>query len=119
MEKLECQYCGEAMLGRSDKKFCGDLYRSSFHQENRKKNHPIIPEVNKRIRKNYKILCDINPEDKAKAHRDTLLKAGYDFSYLTNVLTTKTGKTYHFCYDKGLLELDNDWYMLVTRFEKK
>jgi len=105
------------MTGRVDKKFCDDSCRSSFHQRENRGKKLIISQVHKILKKNYDVLCQLNPEDKAKAHKDTLLKNGYDFRYMTNQLVTKTGKTYHFCYNKGILALDNDWYMLVTKFE--
>ena len=71
--------------------------------------------VNNILRKNRRILEELNPNGKAKVHRDKLLERGFKFSYFTNLYRTKAGKTYHFCYDQGYLQLEDDFYALVIR----
>jgi hypothetical protein len=44
-----------------------------------------------------------------------LLQRGFNFSYFTNIYTTKGGNTYFFCYEHGYLQLDHDYYALVVR----
>jgi hypothetical protein len=67
------------------------------------------------LRKNYRILSELNIEGKAKTTRAKMLSKGFDFDFFTNILQTKTGNTYYFLYDQGYLPLDNDFYMLVKK----
>ena len=71
--------------------------------------------VNNRLRRNYRILTDLNSDGKSKTTKTKLLSKGFDFEYFTNILQTKTGNTYYFLYDQGYMPLDNDFYMLVKK----
>ena len=62
-------------------------------------------------------MAELNPKGKSKVSRDQLLIKGFNFNYYTNIYTTKSGTTYHFCYDQGYLKLENDWYAIVERQE--
>ncbi|MNT46800.1 hypothetical protein D3C72_1834700 [compost metagenome] len=71
--------------------------------------------VNNKLRKNYRILVELNTEGKSKATRDKMINKGFDFDFFTNILQTKTGNTYYFLYDQGYRSLDNDYFMLVKK----
>ena len=71
--------------------------------------------VNNKLRKNYRILSELNVEGKSKATKDKMLHKGFDFDFFTNILQTKTGNTYYFLYDQGYRALDNDYFMLVKK----
>jgi hypothetical protein len=71
--------------------------------------------LNNTLRKNYRILCELNTEGKSKATREKMLNKGFDFDFFTNILQTKTGNTYYFLYDQGYRSLDNDYFMLVKK----
>jgi hypothetical protein len=71
--------------------------------------------VNNKLRKNYRILSEINIEGKSKTTRAKLLSKGFDFEFFTNILETKTGNTYFFVYDQGYRVLEEDYYMLVKK----
>jgi hypothetical protein len=73
--------------------------------------------INNILRKNRRILAALNPNGKARVHREKLLAEGFKFSYFTNEYVTKSGNNYRFCYDQGYLEIDNDYYTLVVRQE--
>lgn len=57
----------------------------------------------------------LNVEGKTKTTKAKLLSKGFDFEFLTNILNTKTGNTYHFVYDQGYMVLDNDFYLLIKK----
>ncbi|MEL4306752.1 hypothetical protein [Joostella sp. CR20] len=114
MEKL-CLECGEKLIGRADKKFCGDYCRNAYNNKLNKDSKNLIRNINNRLRKNYRILESLNPEGKTKTTKSKLLNKGFDFEYFTNTYTTQKGSTYYFLYDQGYLPLDNDFYMLVKR----
>lgn len=73
--------------------------------------------INNALLKNRKVLESILPEgeETAKANKDKLQRLGFQFKYLTHIYTTKTGKTYYYCYDYGYLPLDNDWFLIVKK----
>ncbi|RDI56588.1 hypothetical protein [Flavobacterium glaciei] len=110
-----CLECGEKIVGREDKKFCSDGCRNAFNNKINKDSTNFMRNVNNKLRKNYRILSEINTEGKSKTTRAKLLSKGFDFDFFTNILNTKTGNTYYFLYDQGYMHLDNDFYMLVKK----
>lgn len=119
MEQRFCLDCGEALLGRADKKFCNDNCRNNYNNRLNSDATNYVRRVNGILRKNRRILAELNPSDKATVHRDKLVERGFNFSYFTNTYTTQKGATYHFCYEYGYLELDNDFFMIVLRNRQK
>lgn len=115
MQRRKCIECGEDIIGRQDKRFCSDQCRSSHNNRLNSDVTNFIRNINNILRKNRRILAKLNPDGKAKIHKDKLLEAGFKFSYFTNEYVTKSGNVYHFCYDQGYLPLDNDFYALVVR----
>ncbi len=110
-----CPECGEKIIGRADKKFCSDACRNAHNNALNKDSKNLIRNVNNRLRKNYRILETLNPEDKTKTTKDKLVSLGFNFNYFTSIYTTKTGSVYYYLYDQGYLPLDNDFYLLVKR----
>lgn len=111
----QCPECGEKIIGRIDKKFCSDACRNAFNNTLNKDSKNLIRNTNNRLRKNYRVLEDLNPEQKRKVSRGQLIEKGFDFSYFTSIYTTKAGTIYYFVYDQGYLPLDNDYFALVKR----
>ena len=114
MQKL-CLECGESMVGRIDKKFCGDGCRNTYNNRMNKDSKNLIRNINNRLRKNYRILESLNPNKKTKTSRAKLMALGFDFNYFTSTYITKAGTIYYFVYDQGYLPLENDFYALVKR----
>lgn len=116
-----CLACGEVLRGRVDKKFCNDYCRNNFNNLQKAKGaqSSLVRNINNALLKNRKILESLLPdtEETAKANRDKLQRLGFQFRYLTHIYTTKTGKTYYYCYDYGYLPLDNDWFLIVRKKE--
>ncbi len=110
-----CPECGEKIIGRTDKKFCSDYCRNTFNNKMNKDSTNLVRNVNNLLRKNYRILQDLNPTDKTKTTKSKLLAKGFSFEYYTSTYTTKTGTVYYFIYDQGYLPLESDYYALVKR----
>lgn len=110
-----CLECNEKIVGREDKKFCSDGCRNAYNNKINKDSNNYMRNVNNKLRKNYRILSEGNPEGKAKISKTKLLSKGFDFEYFTNILNTNTGNTYYFVYDQGYRFLENDFYMLVKK----
>ncbi len=110
-----CIECGEKIAGRVDKKFCSDYCRNSYNNKINKDKNNLVRNVNNRLRKNYRILEELNPLDKTKTSRTKLLAKGFSFDYFTSIYTTKSGNIYYFVYDQGYLPLEGEFYALVKR----
>lgn len=111
----KCPECGDRIIGRIDKKFCGDACRNAHNNRINKDSKNLIRNTNNRLRKNYRILEALNPNKKTKCSRAKLIEKGFDFNYFTSIYTTKTGNIYYFVYDQGYLPLEGDYYALVKR----
>ncbi|CAL68058.1 hypothetical protein [Christiangramia forsetii] len=114
MEK-SCPECGEKIIGRTDKKFCSDYCRNAHHNNVNKDSSKLIRNTNNLLRKNYRILEELNPKNKTSVSRTKLLAKGFNFEFFTSIYVTKTGNQYFFIYDQGYLKLENDFYALVKR----
>jgi predicted nucleic acid-binding Zn ribbon protein len=110
-----CLECNEKIIGREDKKFCSDGCRNAYNNKINKDSNNFMRNVNNKLRKNYRILSDLNTEGKTKTTRTKLMSKGFDFEFFTNILQTKTGNTYFHVYDQGYMILENDYYLLVKK----
>ena len=113
MSERLCLECGTKLFGRVDKKFCNDNCRSVYNNKVNKESKNLIRNINNRLRKNHKLLTDLNTSGKTKVTRTKLLDGNFDFNYFTSIYTTKTGNTYYYLYDQGYLPLENEYYLLV------
>ena len=110
-----CLECGDKIIGREDKKFCSDGCRNAYNNKMNKDSNNLMRNINNKLRKNYRILCELNPDEKSKTTKTKLLSKGFDFEFFTSMLTTKTGNVYHFLYDQGYRQLEDDFFMLVKK----
>ena len=113
--KTECLECGEPFSGRIDKKFCSDYCRNSYNNKVDKDSKNLIRNTNNWLRKNHRLLSELNETGKTKVTRRKLLDGNFDFNYFTSIYTTKTGNTYFYIYDQGYLALENDYYLLIKK----
>jgi predicted nucleic acid-binding Zn ribbon protein len=115
MMNKTCLECGDKIVGREDKKFCSDGCRNAYNNKINKDSTNFMRNVNNKLRKNYRILSELNPEEKSKTTKSKLLSKGFEFEFFTNILNTNTGNTYYFVYDQGYRVLEVDFYMLVKK----
>jgi predicted nucleic acid-binding Zn ribbon protein len=115
METRECLACKEAVKGRVDKKFCSDYCRNAYNNQVNKDSKNLIRNINNRLRKNYKILSELNGSGKTKVTRTKLYDNGFDFQFFTSIYKTKTGNTYFYVYNEGYLTLENDTFLLIRK----
>ena len=110
-----CLECSEKIVGREDKKFCSDGCRNSYNNKMNKDSTNFMRNVNNKLRKNYRVLCELNVEGKSRTTRNKMMSKGFDFEFFTSILNTKTGNTYFFVYDQGYRVLEDEYYMLVKK----
>ncbi|NLA24872.1 MAG: hypothetical protein GX879_07895 [Bacteroidales bacterium] len=115
--KRKCLECGDEIFGRVDKKFCGDQCRNTYNNRLNQDNTNLIRNVNRILKKNRRILEMLNTKGTTKVHKQKLIDEGFNFDYLTNIYTTKTGNTYYFCYNLGYICIDENFYTIVEKQE--
>src|SRR5438094_10357753 len=103
--------CAKPVKGRSDKKFCDDYCRNNYNNRLKSDEGPLVRNINNILRRNRRILeALIKPgEETAKSTKSRLLEKGFSFRYFTHTYTNQKGTVYHFCYEYGYLQLENDW----------
>ena len=119
MEVRLCLDCKGELRGRSDKKFCDDQCRSNYNNRQLSENTSYMRQVNSILKRNRRIMEELNPGGKIKISRKKLLTKGFNFEYFTNIYQTQTGRKYYFCYESGYLPLDNDEVLLVRKEDNK
>jgi len=117
MDERLCHECQQPLNGRADKKFCDDQCRSAFNNKLHSENSKLIRTINSALRKNRQILSEFCPEGKNRVKKEKIIAGGFDTQYHTHTYKTREGAVYHFCYDYGWLQLDND-NVLIVKNEK-
>ena len=108
-----CLDCGETIRGRSDKKFCSDLCRNNFNNRLNRDEMNFIRNVQNILRRNRRILAELNPGKSVKLHRDELISRGFNFTFHTHSFIAQDGTTHYFCFDQGYYECGKDYYNLI------
>lgn len=111
----KCLECDEKIIGREDKKFCCDGCRNAYNNKINKDSTNLMRNINNKLRKNYRILCGLNPDGKVKVPRNKLVMKGFDFEFFTSQYITQTGNVYRFLYDHGYMPIENEMYVLVKK----
>lgn len=115
MEERKCMECSDTLRGRRDQKFCSDYCRNTYNNRLNQDSTNYARRVNNILRKNRRILAELNPNGKKTVDGIRLAEEGFNFHYFTNEYVTKKGARYLFVYEQGYLKLDNDQYMLVHK----
>jgi predicted nucleic acid-binding Zn ribbon protein len=71
-EEKGCLECGGKIIGRADKKFCSDQCRVSYNNKLNRDETAYMNNVTNILRKNRRILLDLNPTGKTKVNREKL-----------------------------------------------
>ncbi len=75
--KKNCLECGEPFSGRIDKKFCSDYCRNSFNNKINKESKNLIRNINNRLRKNHRLLSELNKSGKNQNYQEKI--TGWEF----------------------------------------
>jgi hypothetical protein len=113
-EKRNCNWCGKEIKGRTDKKYCDDACRSAFNNQRNSGENNVVKNINYALARNRRILSDAIPpcHSAAQTSREYLVQQGFQFKYLTHLLTDKNGRQVFFCYEFGLSPLPDEQYLL-------
>lgn len=110
---MECIECGEKIIGRSDKKFCNDACRNAYNNKQNKDSSNLMRNINNKLRKNYRILNEVNTDGKTKSSKKKLQSLGFDFNFFTQIKVYKNGSEYRFVYSQGYKHLDDEFVLIV------
>jgi predicted nucleic acid-binding Zn ribbon protein len=117
MEVKQCLECQDDFEGRVDKKFCSDQCRNTYNNRQNKDANTIVRSTNYILRKNRRVLAELNPYGKSKCTAAKLRSKGFNFNYFTSEYINKSGAIYKYVYDQGFLLLDDGTYALVIKKE--
>lgn len=109
-----CAECNEKIVGREDKKFCSDGCRNIANNRLNKDSSNFMRRINNKLRKNYRILAELNGTGKTKIPKSELEAKGFDFVFFTNLRKVKKD-TYHFIYNQGYRATKNNYFLLINR----
>ena len=112
-KKRYCLNDGKEIVGRAGKMFCSDGCRNTYNNRQNKDATNLIRNINNKLRKNYRILSELNPNDKVKVERKLLKKKGFDFDVFTGILNAKRGKSYFLIYNQSYQELEENIFILI------
>jgi predicted nucleic acid-binding Zn ribbon protein len=101
-----CLQCGASLQGRVDKKFCSDQCRSGFNNSIKANNRDYIRRVNYILKKNLRILTQLQSEGYTQIPADSLRFKGFDFNYFTSYQPSPEGVNFY-CYDQGIVRDEN------------
>ena len=110
-----CRDCGSALNGRSDKKFCDDGCRTSYHNQQNSEKLRDVNYINRVLKRNLRILSTLNPGSKTTLDARILHESGLNLYFYTHIYTVPNGKTYKFCYNQGYTLLKEDKYQLIKK----
>lgn len=121
MEEKTCLNCGQPVgPGRKDKKYCSEACKTEYNNKLKEPSIVIpafIPEVNKILLSNWKILhdCLTGQGGYCKMRVRDLNGRGFNFKYFTSErVNDQDGEVYYFCYDVGYkMVKDDTWAVLV------
>lgn len=112
-----CPNCNNPINGRSDKVFCDDYCKSSFHyKKNKAAEQSFFEQVQKQLKLNRKILKQFNKAGKATVRKEELISEGFNPKFFTHYWKNKKGDVYLFCFEFGFLSINDngkDKYLLI------
>jgi predicted nucleic acid-binding Zn-ribbon protein len=78
IENKNCPECGRSIFGRVDKKYCSDACRNSANNRLNADSNNFVRNVNNILRKNRRILLDLNSTGETTIKLIELFKKGFD-----------------------------------------
>ena len=103
--KKKCLECEELIVGRSDKRFCSDQCRNSYNNRLNSDANIFVRNTINILRKNRRILQELNPTGKTKINREKLLEKGFNPNFHTHTYTTQKGDMYIYGFEYGDLQI--------------
>ncbi|TYA52668.1 hypothetical protein [Formosa maritima] len=105
MNKKNCIACGKELKGRSDKRFCDQHCKSTYHYRRSLEEAPrFYNKVDNQLKLNRKILKQYNKAGKATVRASLIKEDGFDSNFFTHYWKNNKGDVYLFVYEFGFLK---------------
>lgn len=116
----QCEHCGTALTGRSDKRFCSIKCKNDYNASRRRETRFVTREVDRILHRNREILQTIMGEKRNKMTiaRLELAKMGFNFDYITGIYANRQGKAYHNVYDFAWMAFSTQEILIVRKKKK-
>jgi hypothetical protein len=100
----KCLNCQEELFGRSDKIFCNEYCKSSFHYKKKLgEKRSMFESIDRQLKTNRRLLKLFNKSGKSVVRKEELIKAGFNPKFFTHYWKNSHGDVYLFCYEFGFL----------------
>ena len=93
-----CIECGARLTGRSDKKFCNDYCRASWHNRIYREHLSTHSPVTRILRQNYNALARLLRAGRRRAGRRHLAQLQFNPAYCTSLRRDPFGRRIYSCY---------------------
>ena len=103
-----CRDCGNKLLGRSDKKFCNDYCRNTYHSKRNRDVNNHMRNINNILRKNRRILHQLIQNNICTCPITDLLHLGFQMEYCTQFYRDHNNKEFKYYYDISLSLTGNE-----------
>lgn len=98
MMSNSCIECGAPLTGRSDKKFCSDYCRATYHNSQYRRAASEQAPVARILRRNFYILGKLHATGRHRADRESLRKLDFNTEYFTAARKGPFGRRIYSCY---------------------
>lgn len=109
-----CLDCGSELIGRADKKFCGDHCRAHYNNLLNKGRNAEWKEINSILRKNAIILKNFNSRSIPLVSYKTLAETGFNFHFFTHLLCGTENEVYYCCYNYAYLMAEGQKIVITS-----
>jgi hypothetical protein len=97
-----CLRCKRELKGRTDKKFCNDDCRSTYHNDKNYELDTTMRKITRILRQNRRILRELLKQTiEAVVEKDDLLSNGFQKDYHTQVKVNRDGHRIYYCFEYG------------------
>lgn len=112
----KCKMCSNKIIGRSDKIFCSDKCKTSYHEKLAKVTLRATLKIDKILHRNRSILLEILGKtiQSKKVPRQILDAKKFNWTYITHYHVNSQNKTVHYVYDFSWM-IFSDQEVLIKR----
>ena len=116
----KCKLCKKDVKGRSDKVFCSNICKSTYHSKLSKVTNVATSRIDKILHRNRSILLEILGKNRKqkKVDRAFLDNKNFHFDYITHYHINNQGKFVNDVYDFSWMVF-SDKEVLIVRIGKK
>lgn len=112
-----CPICKNAIVGRTDKKFCSSKCKSNYHKRLSASTENATRTIDKILHRNRSILIELMGKNRTQIKVLTLEleKRKFNFNYITKYITNSKGKTYHYVYDFSWMTFSDNTTLIIRK----